>query len=61
MSNFSDDEIARDGDNTTNKIPGALGERMKEINETGMSERRVKVFESELKGTYNHKFCQKTF
>ena len=56
MNNSSDDEIARDNDNNTNKIPGALGERMLELQEKGMTERRVKKFESELKGTRNHKF-----
>ena len=58
MNTSSDDEIARDSGNTANKIPGAVGERLTEIQEKGMSERRVKVFESELKGTYNHKISQ---
>ena len=58
MNTSSDDEIARDAGNTVNKIPGAIGERLCEIKEKGMSDRRVKVFESELKGTCNHKFSQ---
>ena len=52
MNNSSDDEIARDNDNQLNKIAGAVGDRVEEIQTVGMNERRVKVFESELKGEW---------
>ena len=59
MDHSSDDEIARDTDNVQNKIPGRLGDQLNEIKEAGMNSRRVKMFESELKGTMNHKFSFK--
>ena len=53
--NSSDDENARDQENVRNKIPGAVGTRVAEVQQ-GMNPRRLKSFEAELKGTYNHKF-----
>ena len=47
--NSSDDENARDQENTHNKIPGAVGERLDEV-KNGMNPRRLKAFEAELKG-----------
>lgn len=56
--NSSDDENARDQENVQNKIAGTVGDKVEEVRQ-GMSSRRLKAFEAELKGTYNHNFFQK--
>ena len=50
MNNSSDDEIARDTDNVQNKIPGKVNLQLSEVQNTGMNNKRLKMFESELKG-----------
>ena len=55
MDNSSDDEIARDVDNVQNKIPGKVNLQLSEIQNTGLNGKRLKMFESELKGNRNHK------
>ena len=59
MNNSSDDEIARDVDNVQNKIPGKVNLQLSEIQNTGMTSKRLKMFESELKGNRNHNFILK--
>ena len=60
MINSSDDEIARDTENVQNKVAGKVSLQVSEIQDTGFNNKRLKMFESELKGTGTiilYRFC----
>ena len=50
MINSSDDEIARDTENVQNKVAGKVSLQVSEVQNTGFNNKRLKMFESELKG-----------
>ena len=52
MPDFSDEEIAADDANTTNKIACATETTITKLNTTGFTKKELIKFEAELQGAY---------